>query len=150
MMRFALALFVLMVSALPAWGQLPAAGYCGYNKVQTPTNLASGSALETISVTAAAPSRPTIPTTFGPRGLVGDSVIGADIQIINGTISLRNDGASASLTNGEFYGPGGTTISTSPVVIRSCGSDLRKLNFIRATGSATNPTVNIKYYEPGA
>lgn len=123
-------------------------GFCGYSRVTTPRSawISSGAAYQQLAVSTTAVS-PTIPTLS-----TGGPIVGAVVEIQLGLLNIRVDGTAATGSTdagGSTYGPGGTTVA-SATALTVCGSDLRNLSMIRSSQSATNPTVNIRYYAPGS
>ena len=151
-LAFAVVISILVLAPLMFAGiasAQSAIGFCGFGKVQTPATgiIGSGAASETLVIggTSTALTIPTI-TQGGP-------VIGAYIQVKNGTINYRVDGtAPTAATNdaSDTFGPGGTTISDNAPFLVTCGSDMRNFQMIRAAGSATDSRVNVRYYIPGS
>lgn len=140
---------VLASFPLLAHGQSgPGHGYglCGFDKVATPgsSTITAGAAFQQLSVSTTAVS-PTVPT------LAQGNIVGAKVQVLIGFVNVRHDGTAPTANVGTTWGPGGVSSATfsNGVIYDVCGTDLQKIQFIRAGTSATGSILNIQYYTVG-
>lgn len=119
-----------------------ATGFCGYARVTTPTSdiISTGAAYASQTSTASAQS-PTIPVLSN-----GNPIVGAIGLVEGAPIRLRVDGVADPTTlGGGQYGPGAPGGS----VFISCGSDLRRLEFVTASTTQGNGVVHWFFYTIG-